>query len=72
MADITCCPGTNCPVKEECYRFTAPKSEYGQSYFFETPGKTVDDKFTCEMFWGDNAESIWNNLKDITNGKDNS
>lgn len=72
MADITCCPGTNCPVKEECYRFTAPKSEYGQSYFFEAPGKTVDDKFTCEMFWGDNAESIWNNLKDIKNGKDNS
>ena len=72
MADITCCPGTNCPVKEKCYRFTAPKSQYGQSYFFEAPGKTEDGKFTCEMFWGANAESIWNHLKDITNGKDNS
>jgi len=72
MADITMCPGTSCPVKEKCYRFTATKSEFMQSYFFEAPGKTEDDKFTCEMFWGDNAESIWNHLKDITNGKDNS
>jgi hypothetical protein len=24
------------------------------------------------MYWGDNAEAIWNQLKDITNGKDNS
>ncbi len=28
--------------------------------------------FTCDMYWGDNAEAIWNQLKDITNGKDNS
>jgi hypothetical protein len=72
MADISMCPGTDCPVKEKCYRFTAPKSEYGQSYFFEAPGETEDDKFTCDMYWGENSESIWNHLKDITNGKDNS
>jgi hypothetical protein len=72
MADITCCPGTNCPVKEKCYRFTAPKSEFMQSYFFEAPGKTEDDKFTCDMYWGENNEFIWNQLKNIVNGKDNS
>lgn len=72
MADISMCPGTDCPVKEKCYRFTAPKSEYGQSYFFDAPGKTEDDKFTCDMYWGDNNERIWNQLKDIVNGKDNS
>jgi hypothetical protein len=71
-ADISMCPGTDCPVKEKCYRFTAPKSEYGQSYFFEAPGKTEDGKFTCDMYWGENSESIWNQLKDITSGKDNS
>jgi hypothetical protein len=38
----------------------------------DVPGKTIDDKFTCEMYWGKNAEAIWNQLKDITNGKDNS
>ena len=35
MADITVCPGTDCPVKEQCYRFTAPRSEVWQSYFME-------------------------------------
>ena len=71
MADISMCPGTDCPVKEKCYRFTAPKSEFMQSYFFEAPGKTEDDKFTCDMYWGENNELIWNQLKDIVNGKDN-
>ena len=72
MADITMCPGTDCPVKDKCYRFTANANEWGQSYFMNVPGKIVDDKFTCDMYWGDNAEGIWNQLKDITNGKDNS
>ena len=71
MSDIAKCSGTGCPVKEKCYRFTAQSSEYGQSYFFDVPGKTEDGKFTCDMYWGAGAESIWNQLKDITNGKDN-
>ena len=72
MADISMCPGTDCPVKEKCYRFTAPKSEFMQSWFVETPCKVEEGKFTCEMYWGENSESVWNLLKDITNGKDNS
>jgi hypothetical protein len=72
MADITMCPGTECPVKDKCHRFTATANEWGQSYFMNVPGKTVDSKFTCDMYWGDNAEAIWNQLKDVTNGKDNS
>lgn len=71
MSDITKCPGTDCPVKDKCYRFTADASEAWQSYFVEIPGKTEDDKFTCDMYWGPSGESIWNELKDITNGKDN-
>ena len=59
--DITMCPGTGCPQKEKCYRFTAKPSEYMQSYFMEPPIK--DGK--CDMYWGENAESIWNQLKDI-------
>jgi hypothetical protein len=58
--DITMCPGTNCPQKEKCYRFTARPSDY-QSYFMKAPIK--DGK--CEYYWGENAESIWNQLKDI-------
>lgn len=52
MADITMCPGTNCPHKEKCYRFTAKPCEYWQAYFTEPPIK--DGK--CEYYWGENAE----------------
>ncbi len=65
MSDITMCSGTNCPKKEECYRFTTYANEYRQSWFSEPPFKIVDDKFTCEMFWGDRNETIINQLKDI-------
>ena len=65
MPDITMCPGTNCPHKETCYRFTAWIGEY-QSWFIEAPIK--DDK--CDYYWGENAERIWNQLKDIVKGKE--
>jgi hypothetical protein len=66
MADISMCNGQNCPVKEKCYRFTAPKG-FRQTYFAETPGKNQGDDFFCNMYWGENAESIWMPLKNITN-----
>jgi hypothetical protein len=63
--DITMCPGTNCPHKEKCYRFTAKPSEYTQSYFINSPIK--DGK--CEYYWGDNAQSVWDQLKEIVKPK---
>ncbi len=64
MADITKCYGYDCPFKEGCYRFMAKSEEY-QSYFLEPPIK--DGK--CDMYWGENAEFIWNQLNDMVNGK---
>jgi hypothetical protein len=61
MPDITMCPGTNCPQREKCYRFTAKPDEYWQSYFIDPPIK--DGK--CDLYWGENADNIWNQLKDI-------
>jgi hypothetical protein len=63
--DITLCVGTDCPYKETCYRYTAKANEYYQSYFTEPPIK--DGK--CDMYWGDNAEAIFNHLKDIVKPK---
>jgi hypothetical protein len=60
MADITKCKGQNCPIKDQCYRYTA-KDSIWQSYFMESP--INDDK--CDMYWGENAESIFNQLKGI-------
>lgn len=61
MSDITKCKGVNCPVTEYCYRFTAIEHEFMQSYFVESPGEHHEDgKFTCDRYWGDNAEKIHN------------
>ena len=59
MPDITKCKGTNCPVKEQCYRFTAEASEFMQSWFLDAPGEHHDDgKFTCDKYWGEHADKI--------------
>ena len=41
------CEGINCPMKNECYRYTAPVG-LRQSYFAETPIKDGKD---CEYYW---------------------
>jgi len=60
MSDITKCRGVNCPIKHQCKRYTAKESIL-QSYFMESPIK--DNK--CDMYWGENAEAIFNQLKTI-------
>jgi hypothetical protein len=64
MPDITMCLGTDCPYKETCYRYTSEPRDW-QSYFSVPPIK--DGK--CDMYWGDNAEAIFNQLKDIVKPK---
>jgi hypothetical protein len=61
MADITMCSGDNCKIKDSCYRYTAKRS-FWQS-MFKTPPLKEDG--TCEMFWGDNADYIYGQLKEI-------
>lgn len=61
--DITMCKGTDCPLKENCYRFTAINNEYRKSYFVEPPFK----EGKCEMFWGENSQQIFEQLKKILN-----
>jgi hypothetical protein len=60
--DITLCNGNNCPMKKQCKRYTyKPDFPMYQSYFTESPIK--DGK--CEMFWGDKADEIMEQLKSI-------
>ena len=67
--DITKCTSEDCPLKEHCYRYTSELSDYGQSYFAEPPYKlSLEDKtVTCDMFWGDNASRVFEDLKKIMN-----
>lgn len=63
MSDITKCHGFDCPVKEKCRRYTALANEHWQSYFLDPPYEKTDTSFSCDMFWGDNAEAVWQDLK---------
>ena len=45
--DITMCPGTDCPLKETCYRYTAKPTQFSQSYFVDPPIKDGE----CDYFW---------------------
>jgi hypothetical protein len=65
MADKTLCKGNNCPMKEQCKRYTTTPNPRCQSYFTESPIK--DGK--CDMFWGDKADDIMEQLKTITNNE---
>ena len=48
MADITKCEDNLCPSKETCYRYTAPASEYYQSYGLFNREEDADN---CDMYW---------------------
>lgn len=49
MADISKCTGEGCPIKEKCYRYTAPTSIW-QSY--------LDIKYeeNCDYYWPNIAQ----------------
>jgi len=61
MPDMSMCKGTNCPLKETCYRHTAIANEFRQSYFFDVPFD--EEKEKCDYYWP---------IKILENGKDNS
>ena len=69
MADITMCSGKGCRVKDKCYRFTAKRCEYGQSYFFNPPLKVKNDILVCDYFWGEESDRIYKSIEDIFNDK---
>lgn len=55
--DITKCTGEGCPIKNQCYRFTAEGNPLYQSWLVEIPGKWHEDilnkeVWECNMFWG--------------------
>ena len=68
MSDISKCPGNGCPVKEKCYRYTA-KAGVWQTWFSKEPFKiSKKGVFKCDMFWGLDAERLYNQIVDIVNG----
>lgn len=52
MSDISMCHWTNCPLKETCYRYKAPKWDY-QCFFTEIHEKD----WKCEYYWDIQADN---------------
>jgi len=49
MPDITMCIDSICPLRENCYRFTAEPNDLYQSYFNISPA-CYHGQFLCEYF----------------------
>lgn len=61
MADITMCRGDNCPLKNDCQRYTTKTGKVNQSYFVDPP--YIDDE--CDMFWAIKDSTVMKSLNDI-------
>lgn len=59
MADITMCIPRNCPVKDKCYRYTAPENKYWQAYS-EYDAENKDEG--CSMYWDNEQRRSWGAL----------
>ena len=65
MPDISMCKGGSCPLRLNCYRYTAEAEPLGQSYFKDPPYKMnmmLDEHdsnlgvvtIACPYFWNNN------------------
>lgn len=68
MPDITMCNFTDCPVKDSCFRHTATPTPHWQAYFADIPGKYVDGKWVCDMYWDERQDAIYRQLENICAG----
>lgn len=67
MPDITMCSGMDCPLKDKCFRYSAKPHDY-QSYFRKPPFEIIHNRFTCNYFWGDGADLLFEQLTGIIKG----
>ena len=66
MADITKCEGNNCPVKSNCYRYTALEDKFRQSYFVTTPIEINNNIYSCKRYWKNSLNFTVDNFTDNT------
>lgn len=66
--DIQFCRGAGCLLRDTCKR---AKDERGDDeiWFADEPFRIIDGKFHCDLYWGKTQMSIFEQLKDVTNGQ---
>ncbi len=69
MPDISMCtgydPATNifCPMRQQCYRYTAKPTEYWQAYFAKAPFINKLNDITCEYYWHVESKSKYKRME---------
>lgn len=59
MPDIALCTNETCPLKDNCYRYTAIPDEYRQSYCKFAPViNEVLDEVECKHFIDNNKKEV--------------
>jgi hypothetical protein len=58
MTDITKCRGDGCPIKKQCYRFTAKDSRY-QSYYLVVDADEIEKPEDCDKFISNCEKADW-------------
>ena len=61
-SNIVKCKGEKCIIKEHCFRYTIHNNK---SLVIDAPFEIKNGKFTCKLFYGENAQQIFEQLKDI-------
>lgn len=59
MPDISMCTNKNCPLRMNCFRYTAIPDMYWQSYCMFVP----DQKGKCDVFWDNKGTKINKGVK---------
>ena len=62
MPDISMCANKECPLKEQCYRWTAKASDW-QSYADFKFEVLPDGKIECDSFWDNSEYKKWEKKK---------
>ncbi len=61
------CKGGACPIKKECHRYTSTDCE---GCLEKEPFTIKDEVFNCDLFWGANAQGMFEQLNDIVRGNE--
>jgi len=61
MIELTKCSGDNCPMKENCLRFTKSNTKE----VLKPPFQIRDGAISCLLFHGDDQQNILNQLINI-------
>ena len=69
MSYFTYCHARGCTLFQTCKRAEPPAPDDTVEYFSDEPFRVVGNKLECDMYFGTNQISIFEQLEEIANGR---